>query len=475
MITKNFTAKKILFLSTCIIFLSFAAYFYAKKRNNFLDFYQSMTDREIIYGVHSTPEAEKDWMVILKALYDKNHFTAVDYQRTEFKIPPIIHHIWLGSEMPQAYKEIRETWFEHHPEFIFKLWDDSQVEPFGLENKNLYDLARNYGEKSDVFRYEILRRYGGTYSDTDVFCLKPFNVLHSTHDFYTGIMNAGEVLVAIGVLGSAPNYPFLDSVIRGIEDKGSKYDTVSIMERTGPIHFTKVFVKVAPSLQGNIIAYPATYFYPVPNLIRGSQCQQNAHKFIKPESFTVHYWECSWMHPHAFQIKKIAQSENSYFHKEGIDKFLDEHFENKKSGTFVDINCTDYVEKNISLFFEKNRNWSGICTQPKMNIFKRIANNRNSFCTRCSLNGGSSGLKNYNLHELLNLCKFEKIDLLCLQSENAYEILKNINYNKAKIDVLCIKTDDITKIKELLLSRHFHQIKNINDYWIFKANTGRYS
>ena len=38
---------------------------------------------------------------------------------------------------------------------------------FALEQKIL-------GEKSDIFRYEILYRFGGVYVDTDFECIKPF-------------------------------------------------------------------------------------------------------------------------------------------------------------------------------------------------------------------------------------------------------------------------------------------------------------
>lgn len=40
-----------------------------------------------------------------------------------------------------------------------------------------FDAAKNYGEKSDILRYEILFVYGGVYADVDVECLQPFDAL----------------------------------------------------------------------------------------------------------------------------------------------------------------------------------------------------------------------------------------------------------------------------------------------------------
>ncbi len=58
-----------------------------------------MTDRKIDYGVHDTPQAELEWLKFLKKLYDKNHFKKSDDLK-DYNIPPIIHHVWLGSEIP---------------------------------------------------------------------------------------------------------------------------------------------------------------------------------------------------------------------------------------------------------------------------------------------------------------------------------------------------------------------------------------
>lgn len=36
-----------------------------------------------------------------------------------------------------------------------RLWGDADVEEFGLENREAYDAAGNFGEKSDILRYEV--------------------------------------------------------------------------------------------------------------------------------------------------------------------------------------------------------------------------------------------------------------------------------------------------------------------------------
>lgn len=36
-----------------------------------------------------------------------------------------------------------------------RLWTDADVEAFGLENKEAYEAAGNFGQKSDILRYEV--------------------------------------------------------------------------------------------------------------------------------------------------------------------------------------------------------------------------------------------------------------------------------------------------------------------------------
>jgi mannosyltransferase OCH1-like enzyme len=41
-----------------------------------------------------------------------------------------------------------------------------------LKNQKAYSLAKNWGMKSDILRYEILQKFGGVYIDTDYECLQ---------------------------------------------------------------------------------------------------------------------------------------------------------------------------------------------------------------------------------------------------------------------------------------------------------------
>jgi len=204
------------------------------------------------------------------------------------KIPKKIHQIWLGSPLPKKYYKLTGSWKKFHPDWEYKLWTDKDIESFGLYNKKLYDSTTNYGEKSDILRYEILNRYGGLYVDTDFECLKPFDELNEYCDFYAGLGYSTEPVLLCGLIGAISNHPILKACIEAMHRKNDKEDFKSILQRSSVFHFTKCFFK---NYTQNSIAFPVSFFYPLPDTKKDTQ---NINQFLKPESYAIHYWHLSW-------------------------------------------------------------------------------------------------------------------------------------------------------------------------------------
>lgn len=232
-----------------------------------------------------------EWQIV-KHLYD----TYLDKKNSNYspKIPKIIHHIWLGSPLPERCRILRETWIKHHPDWQFILWTEKEIDQLHLQNSAVYHASKNYGSKSDIARYEILYRFGGLYIDTDFECLKPFDEFHEQLTFYTGIGYSPEMLLYNGLIGSIPGHPILkmciDTMPQQAVDKNNIWD---IMVKTGPNHFTRCFFQVLLTYSHeSIVVFPTSFFYPWPAYLRFDDSQ--AHEFIKPESYTLHYWHTSW-------------------------------------------------------------------------------------------------------------------------------------------------------------------------------------
>ena len=206
-------------------------------------------------------------------------------------IPKIIHQIWLGGELPNKYIPLQQTWLKQHPGWEYKLWTDKEVEEFGLENKILYDATKNFGEKSDIVRYEVLNKFGGLYVDCDFECLQPFDILHYYCDFYAGLGYGTNPIVLCGLFGCTPHHPILKACIKTMKrEQNAKENFVEILNRTSVFHFTKCFMA---NYTEKSVAFPVTFFYPLPDFERDTNAK-NILKFIKPESFAIHYWHLSW-------------------------------------------------------------------------------------------------------------------------------------------------------------------------------------
>jgi FkbM family methyltransferase len=63
------------------------------------------------------------------------------------------------------------------------------------------------------------------------------------------------------------------------------------------------------------------------------------------------------------------------------DKFLDKYvFNGRENGCFVEIGAYDGVMFSNSLFFEKHRNWKGICIEPLPEQFRKLEKARKCVC-----------------------------------------------------------------------------------------------
>jgi len=203
--------------------------------------------------------------------------------------------------VPERFKACMDSWKIMHPDWLYILWTDEKINHIKLYNQALFDRAINYAQRSDILRYELLYHYGGLYVDVDFRCLKPFDFLHHSYDFYIGIMNTGVVELGNALIGSAPNHPILKEIITNIRHAKIKSFN-DFVNATGNAHVSKSFMNIAPHYTGPIIVLPCSFFYPLPNTER-FLTQEKQDTWIRPESFAIHYWACSWQKKEAFIVQ----------------------------------------------------------------------------------------------------------------------------------------------------------------------------
>lgn len=239
-----------------------------------------------------------------EALYNKNISFLAQDKDAPSRIPKIVHQIWLGGEVPEDYILWMSTWMNMEG-WEYKLWRDRDVEKFSLHNRELYENAKDYGEKADILRYEILFREGGLYVDVDFENVNPelFNQLNKAFDFYAGLepmehrQPVNSPIVGNAIIASIPGHPILERVILDMNSHYNQNETKWAVVATGPVYFTKKineYIRLPDETYINIIL-PPTFFFPLTHSEVRTNVRNNFLKFIKPETAAIHYWSGSWI------------------------------------------------------------------------------------------------------------------------------------------------------------------------------------
>ncbi len=190
----------LLFLVGCISVLFFSC---NKKRivqRPTSDDFESLTGKDLPAWEYIQTKEDIEHLNLFKRIYESQKHL-VEVQNETVRIPRIIHFVWIGPRaFPRESVENVRTWVAKNPGYTFYFWTDRQrPSPIpGIEVRMVQDLnflklqdcfskSDNYGEKSDLLRYEILYQEGGIYVDHDVKCFKSFDVLNKAYDFYCGI------------------------------------------------------------------------------------------------------------------------------------------------------------------------------------------------------------------------------------------------------------------------------------------------
>lgn len=279
-----------------------------------VDFQQSMQNIAAPKSCFASTRAHWD---VAEDLYNK-YVMQLDYSES-VRIPLIIHHVWLGSNLPEYAKKFRQSWQDYCDGWTFILWTDHPSLKYGdiilhsfqelsdylqqekhakyivmdmnhvvLHNQvALKSRARNYGEKSDLIRYEALYQVGGLYVDTDFECIASFEDLHHALEFYIGIAYDHRFFVLNGLIAAQAGDPILARAITALHNKRHSGDSMSY---AGPHFLTGIFLEEVERNKHRAVAFPLTYFYSMPSDARGSVAP-----WLRKESYAVHHWKMSWM------------------------------------------------------------------------------------------------------------------------------------------------------------------------------------
>lgn len=253
------------------------------------DDFESLTGKDLSSWEYVQTKQDFEYLNFFKTMYDlrKGLMSAVD---ETVRIPKVVHFIWIGPRpFPRESVENVRTWMAKNPDWTFNFWTDRdrpapapgmqirRIEESHFSKMwNYYSQSDNYGEKSDLLRYEILYQEGGVYVDHDVKCHKPFEILNKAYDFYCGIdmpyttSLPSCIFTTNNLIGVKPQHPI---VMRCMELVAEKWDQIEKdypgMDRDAMLNrvlhrtfwpFGASIMQQANQSDNRDIVFPAYYF-----------------------------------------------------------------------------------------------------------------------------------------------------------------------------------------------------------------------
>ena len=207
-------------------------------------------------------------------------------------IPKVIHYIWLGEKpLPKIARKCIASWKKYCPDYEIKRWDESNlnIEKYQFA-KDAYD-AKKFAFVSDVFRTEILYKYGGVYLDVDVELLKPLDEF-LTYKMFGGFETSS--LLAPGLIWGTEQD---DENLKKILDiyKFLKFDKNNLNNLTVCEIYTKYFEKLGLQRKNltqkinEYIFFSSDYFCPIDVITSKKRITDNTH--------SIHWYNASWYSP----------------------------------------------------------------------------------------------------------------------------------------------------------------------------------
>lgn len=171
----------------------------------------------------------------------------------------------------------------------------------------------------------------------------------------------------------------------------------------------------------------------------------------------------------------------------------------KKKGYFIEFGCCDGLYLSNTFFLETYRSWKGILIEPSKFYQKKLKNNRSACIIdfRCVHSVSGVDLKFYEKKYLYNnkknintlykvktvtlndiFCEnnLSSVDFLSIDTDGTeYEIIKNFDFNKFKVNILVIEHNYQSfrePIAELLKKNNyinlFREISGHDDWFVLK-------
>ncbi len=134
-------------------------------------------------------------------------------------IPKIIHNTYKNHDLPETYKMCQTEIKRLHPDFEYRFYTDDDMDKI-MKNDfpEYYDKFNELPRmimKIDMFRYFLMYKYGGLYTDMDYLMFKSFDLLNEKVVIPCNREDQNGEPICLGncIFASQPNHPYWKSLM----------------------------------------------------------------------------------------------------------------------------------------------------------------------------------------------------------------------------------------------------------------------
>lgn len=122
-------------------------------------------------------------------------------------IPRIIHHCYVGADIPGEMAAYMQTAPDMNPEWKWMVWTAQTIGILGLNYADLMAKFKAPVHVSDFVRLVVIHKYGGIYLDSDVEVVKPLDSLCEFDAVAAEQDGTGQICPA--VFGARQDHPWI--------------------------------------------------------------------------------------------------------------------------------------------------------------------------------------------------------------------------------------------------------------------------
>ena len=201
---------------------------------------------------------------------DQNNFKYIipKFKRSSKCIPKIIYKTgpMKSNELPKDLLKIFNDTIELNPDYKIQYFDDDMSRNFIKDNfskhiLDAYDSLIPGAYKADLFRYCILYKNGGVYSDlTQQFYIPFSRIINNCYDRLVLVKDIEKINInfkipiQINFMATTPKQKIfklaIDKIVFNVKNK---YYGLNSLEPTGPSLFRKCFDQIKPKYRMEIV------------------------------------------------------------------------------------------------------------------------------------------------------------------------------------------------------------------------------